>query len=96
MMTCTWVACANPPIPDGMTDLVRNYTQGDTIPFGDSFHYECPPGYFFDEDRDIPHVSVVCLTNGSFSEPVEWKKCVDEKSIHQLVQNLVFIPMGDN
>ena len=80
-MNCTWVACANPPIPEETTDLVRNYREGDTIQFGDSFDYTCPPGYFFDDDRHIPHISATCLTNGSFSEPVEWLKCIDEKSI---------------
>ena len=47
--------------------------------FGDTFNYTCPPGYFFDEDRSLPHISVKCHDNGSFSEPEEWKKCVDEK-----------------
>ena len=98
MMNCTWVACANPPFPEGTTYLVRNYSQEETIQFGDSFNYTCPPGHFFDEDRDISHISATCLTNGSFSEPVEWKRCVDEKSIpesgqHNNIRIVFFVTM---
>ena len=71
---CVWVACLEPPIPDDSTHLVRNYTGGTLIGFGEVATYTCKDGYYFGDDYYKTAFTLECLNDGSFAAP-EWDQC---------------------
>ena len=69
------VKCVDPPIPPPSVHLVRNYTEGTMITFGDTVSYTCQDGYYFGDDKSMVSFSLTCFDNGTWETPDIWKEC---------------------
>ena len=78
------VACINPPIPPDEANLQLLYQPDTLIAFGDTVTYICKEGFFFEEDYDMLDFKLTCKTNGNFTEPLPWKKCLNPNSKFKL------------
>ena len=56
------------------------YTNGSSIAFGAKVSYVCEEGYFFEENYNMPYFNLTCLSDGNFSSPLPWKRCLDPRS----------------
>ena len=54
--------------------------QGETTEFGGTSNYTCATdNIFFEHDKELEAYDVYCQTDGSFTEPDEWPRCLASK-----------------
>lgn len=71
-----------------------NYVNGTVIQFGGNVLYTCKSGYFFEEDYNKVGFNLTCITNGNFSVPIVWPKCLNPLGkfmllIHNYISSVV-------
>ena len=74
------VACIDPPVPPESTNLVVIYEPETVIEFGETVTYKCLPGFHFEENYFMKDFTLTCQTNGNFTDPVPWKRCLHPTS----------------
>ena len=55
--------------------VLTNWEWGQVYQFGEGAVYECEPGYFFDEDKDLANFTLKCLEDGNWSDHLPWRVC---------------------
>ena len=92
---CDWVSCLQPPRPPDSTNLRVTHWDGQPVQFGDTVHFVCQRGFYFEEDPSQLEVTYSCqdgtvqdTSRGFFDNPdneKEWPRCL--KGIAKLKQN---------
>ena len=79
-----WVQCINPPLPPPESQLKLVWS-GAPVEFGGEVSYQCrEEGLYFEAGREIQHLNVTCLTDGSWAEPAEWPRCIRCKDLSDI------------
>ena len=73
--------CINPPLPPPESQLKLVWS-GKPVEFSSEVSYQCEEeGLYFEAGRDIQHLNVTCLPDGTWAEPTVWPRCIRCESL---------------